>query len=482
MCAEMHAGFAMLRAALMMNFEADLPGKGWNVKVQAEIDRLIEMWQDAARPVRGGRTLPVRRPSPSPTLSSPHRPAVPRLRHRASAGGRRLRPGGGRAARLPGVGGGGKAENDFYPPDEPYRTNPRHFEELSEMATRLQDTTRSAGPWSTPPSCAISSGCGSCWPRAPTPMPATRMGARPSSRPCWATAWACWGCCWRPGPTQRPGQGRLDRAAFRRPGEPARDGAVLIGRGADLNRRDSDGATPLWRAVQSSAGHPDLSSILRQAGAKDDSPTPPARPPASSPNAWALPCSTAQLTRSVAGSSALLGQHRAAPAEGEQRFEQHQDDEHRRQRVPQLDPALGRLLAGAGGRLAVGALSAARRAGLDSRVSMFTTKPSPAARPSTPSAPGAAHPVDARLVGLGEGDGPGRRRGPCWPPRPCRRAWSPPGGGRRRGSASSRGWPTSSTGCRPAPRRPPAGAPTPGSGAGSPAGWAGPSIPGRRWC
>ena len=45
---------------------------------------------------------------------------------------------------------------------------------------------------------------------------------------------------------------------------------LLIGRGADVNRRDSDGVTPLWRAVQSSAGHPDLTSILTEAGAKDD--------------------------------------------------------------------------------------------------------------------------------------------------------------------------------------------------------------------
>ena len=58
MCAEMHAGFAVLRAALVMNFEADLPGRGWNVKVQAEIDRLVEMWQDArARFGAGGPFL-----------------------------------------------------------------------------------------------------------------------------------------------------------------------------------------------------------------------------------------------------------------------------------------------------------------------------------------------------------------------------------------------------------------------------------------
>jgi glutathione S-transferase len=58
MCAEMHAGFALLRSALAMNFDADLPGKGWNVKVQAEIDRLVAMWQDArARFGAGGPFL-----------------------------------------------------------------------------------------------------------------------------------------------------------------------------------------------------------------------------------------------------------------------------------------------------------------------------------------------------------------------------------------------------------------------------------------
>jgi glutathione S-transferase len=47
MCAEMHSGFATLRGSLTMNFFARFPGRGWNVKVQREIDRIVEMWTDA---------------------------------------------------------------------------------------------------------------------------------------------------------------------------------------------------------------------------------------------------------------------------------------------------------------------------------------------------------------------------------------------------------------------------------------------------
>ena len=58
MCAEMHAGFQTLRSALTMNFDAEFPGRGWNVKVQKEIDRIVAMWQDArARFGAGGPFL-----------------------------------------------------------------------------------------------------------------------------------------------------------------------------------------------------------------------------------------------------------------------------------------------------------------------------------------------------------------------------------------------------------------------------------------
>ena len=44
-CAEMHSGFIALRENMPMNVTADLPGRGWNVKVQADIDRILAIWQ-----------------------------------------------------------------------------------------------------------------------------------------------------------------------------------------------------------------------------------------------------------------------------------------------------------------------------------------------------------------------------------------------------------------------------------------------------
>lgn len=122
LCAEMHAGFATLRSALVMNFEADLPGRGLNVKVQAEVDRLVEMWQDTrARFGAGGPFLfggftiadaffaPIVRRFLGYAISLP-----PVAAAYAQA-----------VAALPGYqewAAGAKAEHDFYAPDEPYRT------------------------------------------------------------------------------------------------------------------------------------------------------------------------------------------------------------------------------------------------------------------------------------------------------------------------------------------------------------------------
>jgi len=44
-CAEMHSGFTQLRAAMPMNFNASLHGRGWNVAVQKDIDRIVSMWE-----------------------------------------------------------------------------------------------------------------------------------------------------------------------------------------------------------------------------------------------------------------------------------------------------------------------------------------------------------------------------------------------------------------------------------------------------
>ncbi len=43
-CAEMHAGFSTLRQAMPMNVSARLPGFGWSIAVQDDVDRLVAMW------------------------------------------------------------------------------------------------------------------------------------------------------------------------------------------------------------------------------------------------------------------------------------------------------------------------------------------------------------------------------------------------------------------------------------------------------
>ena len=45
-CAEMHAGFAKLRGAMPMNVSASLPGRGWSVAVQDDIDRIVAIWRE----------------------------------------------------------------------------------------------------------------------------------------------------------------------------------------------------------------------------------------------------------------------------------------------------------------------------------------------------------------------------------------------------------------------------------------------------
>lgn len=45
-CAEMHSGFGNLRNNMPMNVTAILPGMGWNVAVQRDIDRIAQMWTE----------------------------------------------------------------------------------------------------------------------------------------------------------------------------------------------------------------------------------------------------------------------------------------------------------------------------------------------------------------------------------------------------------------------------------------------------
>lgn len=57
-CAEMHAGFTALRSRMNMNVTAQLPGRGWNLAVQADIDRICTIWTGLrARHGRAGEFL-----------------------------------------------------------------------------------------------------------------------------------------------------------------------------------------------------------------------------------------------------------------------------------------------------------------------------------------------------------------------------------------------------------------------------------------
>lgn len=43
-CAEMHSGFQNLRNLMSMNVTAPLAGRGWNIEVQREIERISDLW------------------------------------------------------------------------------------------------------------------------------------------------------------------------------------------------------------------------------------------------------------------------------------------------------------------------------------------------------------------------------------------------------------------------------------------------------
>jgi glutathione S-transferase len=56
-CAEMHAGFASLRSRMPMNVTAVLPGMGWDLTVQRDIDRIAALWADLRRRYGSGGPL-----------------------------------------------------------------------------------------------------------------------------------------------------------------------------------------------------------------------------------------------------------------------------------------------------------------------------------------------------------------------------------------------------------------------------------------
>ncbi len=124
LCAEMHSGFALLRSSLPMNFQVSLPGAGWNVKVQKEIDRMAAMWEDTRARFGASGSLLFGAFTIADAFFAP---VVPRftayavkLPPVAQAYAEAL-------AALPAYqewAVAARAEDDFFPPDEPYRQAP----------------------------------------------------------------------------------------------------------------------------------------------------------------------------------------------------------------------------------------------------------------------------------------------------------------------------------------------------------------------
>ncbi|HEY0713906.1 MAG TPA: glutathione S-transferase family protein [Polyangia bacterium] len=124
LCAEMHSGFANLRSSLTMNFSASFPGLGWSLKVQRDIDRILAMWADARARFGGGGSFLFGEFSIADAFFAP-------VAHRFDNYGVQLPS---EAARyvafilgLPAMqqwAAEARAENEFYPEDEPYRSAP----------------------------------------------------------------------------------------------------------------------------------------------------------------------------------------------------------------------------------------------------------------------------------------------------------------------------------------------------------------------
>jgi glutathione S-transferase len=124
LCAEMHSGFQLLRSSLPMNFQVHLPGAGWNVKVQKQIDRIVAMWEDARARFGSGGALLFGSFSIADAFFAP-------VIQRFAAYGVELPPVSRAYAAavtaLPSFQAWAQAarvETDFHPHDEPYRRTP----------------------------------------------------------------------------------------------------------------------------------------------------------------------------------------------------------------------------------------------------------------------------------------------------------------------------------------------------------------------
>jgi glutathione S-transferase len=122
-CAEMHSGFPALRSRMPMNVEARLPGRGWDLQVQRDIDRICAIWTNlraqnaAAGPfLFGGFTAADAYFAPVVLRFRTYEPALPEAAHdymRDVLGHPAMREWIDAAC----------AEGEFLPEDEPYRAS-----------------------------------------------------------------------------------------------------------------------------------------------------------------------------------------------------------------------------------------------------------------------------------------------------------------------------------------------------------------------
>ena len=122
LCASMHSGFGALREHMVMNIEADLPGRGWNTAVQRDIDQILGMWQGALQTsggpfLFGAFGLVDAFYAPLCMRFVTYRPTLPDWAWRYVQ----------EVAAHPAVAkwiGQARAEHVFLPADEPYRSKP----------------------------------------------------------------------------------------------------------------------------------------------------------------------------------------------------------------------------------------------------------------------------------------------------------------------------------------------------------------------
>ncbi len=122
LCAAMHAGFQSLRQQMPMNIEAECPGLGWNLAVQRDIDRICALWDGALRASGGPFLFGAFGAADAfyAPVCARFRTYVPKLPDFAAAYARRVLD-------VPAVRqwcDEGRAEHDFIPADEPYRSRP----------------------------------------------------------------------------------------------------------------------------------------------------------------------------------------------------------------------------------------------------------------------------------------------------------------------------------------------------------------------